>query len=242
MPYSKKRKSAFTTGRGKTVYGRRVSAKYANRKFRGMTNKKLVKTIQRVVKKTAESKRKSANWTKVEMYHNSFNVSQQLNQSVCMPVQNVSDSGRIGDEIYVSGFRIKMLCGQKGDRPNVNWKWWVLKVPKGSAVTYSNWFRITTANVLLDDPNTDFVKVLKSGYMRPNQAGLTASGDDEFTFVKQLWIPYRKRYKFGPNNADITHNDDDIYFCMVAYDAFGTMATDNIAYVQMQSEVFYRDP
>lgn len=209
---------------------------------RGASRKRLVKLIKKVAIKQSESKRKAISISKTEIFHNSFNVAHHINLSTYMPSQGTADDQRVGDEINISGYRLKMLLGQKGDRPNVNWKWWVLKIPKGSAATYSNWFRVQTGNVMLDDPNTDFVKVLKSGYWRPNQAGLTGTGDDEFTFVKQMWLPYRKNLKFGPGGATVTHNDDDLYFCLVCYDAFGTLVTDNIAYIQMQSEIFYRDP
>jgi len=239
MVYTKSRASRSAK---KNSTGRRYKRARQGPALRGASRQHLVKLIKQVAIKQGESKRKSVNFVKAEMNHNAFNIAHQINLSTYMPTQGTADTERVGDEIKISGFRLKMLCGQKGDRPNVNWKWWVLVVPKGSAATYTNWFRVTTGNVMLDDPNTDFVKVLKSGYWRPNQAGLAATGDDEFTFCQQMWIPYKKLLKFGPAAGAITHNDDDLYFCAVVYDAYGTLVTDNISYIQMQSEVFYRDP
>lgn len=212
----------------------------------------LVRTIKRVTMKTAESKSRTNTISKQELYHNSFgsllnNIFAspgiiKINAPDFMPPQGVKDNERVGDQINLAGFKIKLLFGQKADRPNVTFRLMCLKIPKGSSVTYGSWFTATTNNILLDDPNNDFVKVLYSTTMRPNEAGLANVGGDEYTFVKRLWIPYKKLLKFGPADASTTHNDDDIYLVIMCYDAFGTLTTDNIAYCQAITEVFYRDP
>ncbi len=109
-----------------------------------------------------------------------------------MPTQGVGDNQRIGDQINLTGMKLKLLIGQKADRPNVTFRWWIMRVPKGSSITYANWFITTTGNSLLDDPNTDFVKVLKTGQWRPNEAGLANVGGDEYTFVHRLWLSYNR--------------------------------------------------
>ncbi len=37
---------------------------------------------------------------------------------------------RIGDRIHSIGWGLKMLIGQKGDHPNVNFRWVVVSIPK----------------------------------------------------------------------------------------------------------------
>jgi hypothetical protein len=209
--------------------------------------RKLVSLIKRTVLKKAESKEKTVAYDKKEVYHNSFHGGPAeglviLMNSGSMPTQGVSDSQRVGDEIYSSGYKIKLLFGQKADRPNVTFRYLVVTVPKGSTITYANWFKNITGNVLLDDPNRDFVKVHASGFWRPNEAGLANTGGDEYTFVKQMWVPYKKKVRFGPGDGVITHNDDDLYLVVMAYDAFGTLQADNIAYIQTALSYYYRDP
>lgn len=211
--------------------------------------RRLTKLIKRVVMKKTEPKCKRANFGKGEMYHNAFYSAvgpsgyvAKMNDSAIMPLQGAGDNQRIGDQINFTGYKLKILMGQKGDRPNVSFRWFVLKVPKGSSITYADWFIATTGNILLDDPNPDFVKTLASGLWRPNEAGLSATGNDEYTFAKRLWIPYKKVVKFGPADGATTHNDDDVYLVIMAYDAFGTAVTDNIAYAQVGIELHYRDP
>jgi len=202
----------------------------------------MVKLIRRTVLRVAEPKHTITNVAKVELYHNTFSYSLHLNDSAAMPTQGTGDNMRVGDQIQVNGFKIRALFGQKADRPNVNFRWFVIEAPKGLGASYANFFQNVTSNVLLDEVNTDAVKVIRSGGMRPNQAGLTATGDDEFTFAKKWYIPYKRLYKFGPAAATTAHNQPEVYLIVFAYDAYGSLITDNIAYISAVKEVFYKDP
>ncbi len=139
-----------------------------------------------------------------------------------------------------------MLCGQKGDHPNVTWRWFAVQFPGtvnlvGTNLPYNNVFENTTGNVLLDEIQRDTCRVLATGYMRPNQAGLADTGNDEYTFCKRLFIPHKKLYKFGPNDSQQTHNQHPVYFFVMVYDAFGSLITDNIAYYQVFTKLIYKD-
>lgn len=200
--------------------------------------------IKRTVLRVSEPKCYRSQLGQVELFHNTFGVSSWflLNSSSRMPTSGTSDTQRVGDQINISSFRMRMLIGQKADRPNVTFRWLVVSVPKGSTPLYTSWFIATTSNVLLDDPNKDFLKVHKQGIWRPNEAGLSGTGGDEYTFVKTLTVPYKKLLKFGPADNATSHNDDDLYFIIMAYDAYGSLQSDNIAYVQCALDMNYKDP
>lgn len=229
---------------------KRVSRPARKTRARPATRRRLVALIKKTVLKKTELKEKTVNAGKTEVYHNCFYSGTvintgfvwPLNKFDLMPAQGVKDEERVGDEIEIVGFKLRFLLGQKADRPNVNWRFNVLSVPKGSSITYANWYQAVTSNVLLDDPNRDFVKVLMSQLWRPNEAGLVGGSADEYTFTKKMWLPYKKHLKFGPAGAALTHNDDDLYVVLMAYDAFGALVSDNIGYVQMASIMCYRDP
>lgn len=223
--------------------------KFAKRRFgrkarpyakRSMTAKTVAKIARRVTLKAAEPKHYNFNFGKTEMNHNSF-VLMHLNKSDAMPDFGSLDSERVGDQINSSGFKIKMLLGQKADRPNVTFRIYILKVPKGSSYVYNQWFEATTNNVLLDNPNTDFVKVIGRHTWKPHD-GAMDNATDEYVYTRSLWVPHKKIVKFGPASGARTHNDDDIYFLIAPFDAYGTLITDNIAYIQMLSTIYYRDP
>lgn len=207
-------------------------------------NSRMTRLIKRTVMKTTEPKEKVTSWGgKYNLFHNTWNtwLINDGNSTITMPTQGAGDNQRVGDQIYISGFKIKCLYGQQVDRPNVTFRWMIVKVPKAAPYSYASWFTATSNNILLDDANTDYIKVLKSGWMRPNEAGLAGTGGDEYTFAKRYYLPYKKLLKFGPGSLT-AHNDDDIYFMVAPYDAFGTLTTDNIAYVQVSSSIYYKDP
>lgn len=116
---------------------------------------------------------------------------------------------------------LQLLIGQKADRLNMTFKYWIVKVLKGSVYSYSDWFRSTTMNVLLDSPNEDFVRVLKSGTWKPHN-GSMENATDEFTFTEKIWIPFKRLIKFGPSDGNLFYNDDDLYVLITCYDAFGS--------------------
>jgi len=230
-----KRKFSRKSSKGLRSKGRKTNVRRAQSSFS--------KRVKRVMFKTCESKSKGTNHQKAELYHNQPASIMHLNdQTISVPSQGVGDNMRVGDQINISGYKIRMLIGQKADRPNVTFKYWVLAAPRGATYSYGAFFRNVTGNALLDQINTDFVKILKSGIWKPHD-GYMDNASDEYTFTKQFWVPRKKLLKFGPTDGSNFHNDTvDIYTVMVAYDAFGTLPTDNIAYVASFSDVFYRDP
>lgn len=191
------------------AYKRKSS--YANKKRtrrpmkkRKMTSKRsFTKRVKSIVLKTTETKSKLISWNKVELFHNVFSTTQNLhlNQAPGMPVGGGGQDSRIGDRINTIGFKVRMLLGQKGDRPNVNWRYMFYSIPKGSSIGYADVFKNVTGNVLLDEPNRDRVRVLKTGFFRPNQArdffvrikaGIFSSESSQFVRIKP-----GKSYKNG---------------------------------------------
>ena len=208
-----------------------------------VAKKRTVKMVQQIVMKPMETKYITASWSKAELFHNIFSNSPYmgLNTPLVMPSQNVTQTSRTGDRIQSLGYSLKLLIGQKADRPNVTFRYLCYSVPKGISITYNSIFEEVTHNILLDDINKDIVTVHMDDCWRPNQAGLNATGNDEFTFVKKLFIPYKRLYKFGPADSANTHNQKDLYFCVLFYDVFGSMDTDNIAYFQTNTKFMFKD-
>lgn len=217
--------------------------KTARRTGTGTRTRALKALIKRTVLRKAEPKTTRFNYGKVELNHNSFPPATNLLTSTSvMPSQGVGDNQRVGDQINATGFKLKLLMGQKADRPNVTFRYFVVKLAKGTTMSYANMMHSHTFNVLLDDVNTDFCTVLKTGTWRPNEAGLAGTGNDEYTFTKTIYVPFKRTIKFGPADAAVTNNTDDIYFVLMAYDAYGSLLSDIIAYYQAAVEFNYRDP
>lgn len=205
-----------------------------------------------------EPKYKLHNFGKAELYHNGGSPASGrignfffLNGADQMPAQGTADNQRNGDRIYASGYALRMLFGQKYDRPNVTFKVYVLQVRAGATVNIDTMFESNTGNILLDTPNNEACKVIASKTYKPLRSAMLAldagliSGNDvtkEYTFARKLWIPRKKEYKFTSTSAIAMSNDDNIVLAVFAYDAYGTLIEDNIAYVQIWQKFAYRDP
>lgn len=207
---------------------------------------KIARICRKTIFRMSESKYKLYNWGKTEVNHNTI-YEFTLNGSNQMLTQGTGDNQRNGDRIYASGFQMKVLLGQKFDRPNITWRFLVVSVPKnGGTMPYATLFENTTANVLLDGVNTDFANVVWQKYWKPLKSTLfsASAGSDttkEFTIPKKFWIPRKKEYKFSADGG-VVNDDRDLKLVVAAYDAFGTLLADNIGYVQIWQKFAYRDP
>lgn len=232
MAYKRKFKSKFAK---KTVKRRKTGLKKS-------TAAAVKKIAVSAVMKKVETKHKGFIHSKAELTHNSWLPAYCSTMNAIMPSQGLGDNDRIGDRIQALGYKVKLFFGQKGDRPNVNWRVVVFSVPKGTSILASNFFDdVSLNNVMLQDINKDHVTVHHDKIYRPNQAGLTGTGNDEYTFFKKLWIPYRRVVKFGPGDGATAHNMPDLYVGVCVFDAFGTLSTDNIAYYQAWTDIVYKD-
>lgn len=231
-----KRKSSTKSSYKKKFTKKPYTKKYAKKSF--------AQRVKAVVLKTCEPKDLNFSHDKLELYHNTVYPRALNNLPAMHPALGSGDSNRIGDKINASGYMLRILMGQKAGRPNVSFRWAVVEIPIGGVYSYNNWFENTTGNVLLDPLNKDYVKVIKEGTWRPNEASLAQTGSGEYTFVKKIWIPYKRTMTYGPDDGarTLTSPTRDLYWLIAPYDAYGTLIADNIAYTQMVQTLYYKDP
>lgn len=203
--------------------------------------KKLIKSI---VLKTSETKYHTLELPKLELYHN--NIYAMTNLMDGMPPQGDTDAGREGDEIYSTGMKIRMILGQKADRPNVSFKIFVVKYNDAITghPTYTNFFHSTSGNAMLDSVQKKRFKVIKAFTIRSKGTSMEV-GESAKEYVRPLsfWIPLKKKLKFIKDDSIAVSNyDSHLRIIVAAYDAYGTLQTDNIAYVQGHSTLYYKDP
>lgn len=200
----------------------------------------------------AEPKHTSFDHGKYELYHNAGSPASgrilpaavELYWPLRMPLQGTGDQQRVGDHINVKGFAVHCLMGQKLDRMNVTHRIVVLKCTEDQEPpSLNDLIDNTTGNILLDGTNRDRGKVVYQKFIKKNITPQLSSGTDqkELTFTHKFWIPVKKLIKFSANNGQ-GFSGPKLYMYFFAYDAYGTAITDNIAYVQVWSKMYYRDP
>lgn len=248
-----KRKSDYGGGRSKR---RRITGR-RKRMYRGTRGRgKLVPIIKKTILRMAEPKHKITAWDKQELWHNcgslagtkSLGTVWAIKDYGAMPTQGDSDVQRNGDHIYMQGIKVKVLLGQKEDRMNVTFRIVVIECTTDQepyAVTGSGGLYDGVANHnLLDSVNTDRGRILYQKFIKKTispQLG-SAGAERELTHTHAFYIPHKRRIKFTDDVSNNQYSGSRIYMYVHAYDAFGTLLTDNIGYAQGWSKLYYRDP
>lgn len=219
----------------------RAKSKYVPR---GVSYNTMRLIAQKVVNKNTETKIKDLNVGKVEMYHNTPQLL-ELNQSAALPSRGTGVADRIGDSIRKVGTKHTMLIGGKYDRPNVSFRLVYITYPRDFTYSYSDFFINKTGNALLDRMNTDLVKIIKTVYIKPQKAAMFAeiagtTYSKEYTVAKKVWLPSKSILKF-PDGGSSEASNRKFGVLITAYDAYGTVTTDNIAYIQHLISNYYKD-
>lgn len=236
---------------------RRRTAGRRKRMYRSVRGKgRLVNTIKKTILRMAEPKHKITSWDKVELYHNagSFTGAKSLGTVWAikdygtLPGQGNTDVTRNGDHIYMTGIQVKVLLGQKEDRMNVTFRIIVIECTSDQepyAVTGTGGlYDGVTNNILLDSVNTDRGRIVYQKFVKKTispQLG-TAGAERELTHAHQFYIPHKKKIMFTDDVSNNQYSGTRMYMYVFAYDAFGTLLTDNIGYVQGWSKLYFRDP
>lgn len=204
------------------------------------------KLIKNTILKMAETKYKTATIGKTELYHNVLS-NNSMSFTDTYPAQGDTDSSRDGDEIYIQGWKVRLMFGQKHDRPNVTFRCFIVKYQHqltGDINTYGNFFHNVTGNGLLDPVQYKRFKILKSFTLKSRGTSMeVGEAGKEFVRTKQIWVPLKRKLKFaGDASTTAVNLNSDISLMVLAYDAYGTLITDNIAYVQGSTTLYFKDP
>lgn len=229
----------------KTIKKRAPYKRTYKRKTIGM--KQLSTMMKKVALKTTETKFSNLSIAKWELYHNSLKQA-SINIATSFAVQGDDDDKRIGNEIYLTGIKFRLMLGQKSDRPNVTFKIFVVEFNSSQAGTIENeahFYHWASQNVLLDAVQSHRFKVHKAitykGKLSSLEVGETSR---EVTYPLQFWIPLKRKISFQQDSGTTPSSGmkDNFRIVIAAYDAYGTLSSDNIGYAQGCATVYFKDP
>lgn len=217
-----------------------------------MNTKKLVKLINKVALKKAETKETHRIEENLQLYHNSQNVK----LSLLYTLQGIGDNDtgltsydcRLGNEIVAKGLSIKMWFANKLDRPNVMYKVFVFRYRADS--NPGTIFKTQgTSNIMLRDIDTDKFTILAIKQFNLNQGAaeriITATdtfAGTEGHVYKKFWVNLKnKKIQYTDNNG-ASPKYYDIGLCVCAYDSWGTPSTDIIASYAFNAKLYFKDP
>jgi len=221
--------------------------KKSTKKASTLTTKQLSTMMKKVALSTSETKFKNINIPKWELFHNK-NKQGSVNISSSLVAQGDDDDDRIGNEIYLTGIKFRLLLGQKADRPNVTFKIYIVEYDATQAGTLENsshFYHNVTGNVMLDAIQSHRFKILYQKTFKGTTGSLEVGEvSKEKTYPISFWVPMKRKLSFQTDSGTLVSMGmkDNLRIMIAAYDAYGSLQADNIAYAQCCASCYYKDP
>lgn len=208
----------------------------------------------------AKNEQKMTNFSNqnVQLYHDgslsSLGGVRLVLNNMLATTQGVTQYNRVGDAIYSQKVNVKLWLSNKLDRPNVMYRIIVLAgeladMPDGNGPTgvalsdiFYNAGAITTMTGYL---NRDKFKVIRDQYVQPfgGDYSLEASSDKkEHSRMFEFSIPVNKVIRYKTDNGTVPEGANCYGLAICAYDAYGSLLTDNIASFAYSVQHLYKDP
>lgn len=210
------------------------------------------KYVRKAIKNAGETKFLIQGYNRQTLYHNGgtsgvsgacqFNLLAPGN----LPVQGDEDTQRDGNKIIVKGVRLNMLITFPYDRLASKVILYVVRVYKGynPLGAYANMFDSVSSNWLLDSIDTGRVKVyykkiFTCGKINPNVP--VAGANREITIPRVMYIKLNKVINFLDNGSQDHSYPYDFIVVAAAYDAWGSLSSDSIAYLKLDQKLYFKD-
>lgn len=147
---------------------------------------------------------------------------------------------RIGDEFYLRECNMRLWLSNKSDRPNVMYKcymfWYDSSVTLSDTVCY-----FTQQNKMLDRVNNEQISIIDQKTIFPGPSYAQYDNNHERSQLCTLKGKWKAR-KITYDEGGTVPKKRTIGLMVVAYDAFGTLQTDNIASYAYNAKIVIQDP
>lgn len=227
-------------------------------RMKRMKKRAFAARVKKVILKAAETKRYQFASENVQLYHNNGTSNLGIPSGIQFNSWSSISLGtnrfqRVGDQIYPRGMALRLWLSNKSDRPNVLYRVIVCVVPKivagtTTSLTHDPFFVTYNAgsnNNILCAP-VDPEKVSRVFYDKIISVhtgwGVPAPGgtNKEYSKLLKLWIRRKKRGVIEFDGANSIKNNP-ILIGVYPYDAYGTLATDNIASCAYVGTMYFKD-
>lgn len=200
------------------------------------------KIARSVFNKNTETKTFGFNAENQQLYHNKpFYLAKWLNctQGIQDPNNQATRTARIGDEISLTNVNVRLWMSNKLDRPNVMYKcalfWYDEGTTLSDAVVY-----FTQTNKMLDRYNNESITIIDQQIVFSTNNYAVDANNHEHSYLCTLGKRYKNR-KITYDEGGQTPKKRNIGLVIVAYDAFGTLQTDNISSFAYDGIIQFKD-
>lgn len=245
MAYKRKR-----SGYANSAKKRRVMRK---RTYKSRVTRALPRVVRSLVLKNTETKYNVNGYDNYQLYHNSGTQVAGVNyltyfSNLLSTSVGTSQNTRIGDSVFGRFLSIKLWLSNKSDRPNVMYRIAVVSVPPDQLVgNPAGLFKGEAGNKIIDSINTDRYKIIyhKIVKSQANDYSLESGATlKEKSIYHKITIPLKNRMIKYSLDSGVTpsYQNNCLSLMVLAYDATGTLTTDNIASYSMLYKFYFKDP
>lgn len=151
---------------------------------------------------------------------------------------------RIGDEFYLKSINIRFWLSNKNDRPNVMYKLYLFWYDEGATLSDALCY-FTQTNKMLDRVNNESISVIDSktifsGSSYATGVSSVSGSAKEHSYLATLKGSWKGKKIIYDEGGD-SPKKRNIGTMVVAYDAYGTLQTDNIASYAYNGNVSIKD-
>lgn len=146
---------------------------------------------------------------------------------------------RVGSELSLRNINIRFWLSNKLDRPNVMYKgvlfWHRTGIAPTDAIVYA-----TQTNKILDRYNTNDIQIVDKFMVKSTDNYAVDANNHEHSYLATLNKTYKNK-KIHYDELTNLPKQKELAFALVAYDAYGTLQTDNIASFAINVKVTFQD-
>ncbi len=205
--------------------------------------KEVAKIARKVLRGTMETKSVGKDTENIQLFHNKALYQGALlatAQGPKDPNDNSSNDARIGDEILLRNCNVRFWLSNKLDRPNVMYKLFLFWYTQGQTLSDTLCF-FTQGNKMLDRINNENISIIDQKTVFSKEMYLNGTEKFEHSQLCTLNGNWKGK-KIVYDNGGSTPKKRNIGFCVVCYDAYGTLQTDNIASLAFNWKTRFQDP
>ncbi len=147
---------------------------------------------------------------------------------------------RIGDEFLLKNINVRLWLSNKSDRPNVMYKCYLFWYDSDATLSDAYCF-FSQQNKMLDRANTEVLSIVdqKTIFSGPTYSvSPTPRERSQLCTLNGSWKGKKIQYDQG----NTVPKFKTLGLCVVCYDAYGTLQTDNIASYAYNCAIRYIDP
>lgn len=214
-----------------------------------MNAKSMLRMARSAVLKTCETKYYTSSSENQQLYHNggAANAYNWAGNMLGTVVSN-NQGGRIGDEVWPVGLSLKLWLSNKADRPNVMYRILIVASPPDtySMASPTGLFKGSIGNKMLDYVDTDRYTIKYSKLVQPFAGDYSLESgatNKEHSRMLNIWIPIKGKIQYAQDTGTLPKYQKHIWsLIVIAYDAFGSLTTDNIASFSLMYRFYFKDP